>query len=516
MSQKWLAVCLGVIALAILFLWRGPETTDRMAAPTQVEAPDRPGGREPHPVLRPRPLGADPAAEGTSAATRTGFQLQVDVEPSAATAIRLVGVVETADGGLVPVAEVRNVTPGTNEVACDVPCGGRLHLELAWADELLPVTPPGGMSLPQGAVTRLPAIRVGAATIHGRVVDRATRRGVAGTDITLHLRPDASAVRTSASSHGGKFRIDPPAGAGPWLLRVRPPARYEAPQDLAIRELSLEEHTIELQPLAELRVTPMWRGHPLSGSGLVGYFSPEGAARMVLRAEPPGTFWAPQERGVLSTWYEQGQLRCRLEDAFVDARSTARVDLRLECLPPDRVGFLEVVARGGFGAPAPQILRIRGPAGAASTELVRIPLDLGRALVPLGVGTYLVQAASIGVNEARVSGVMSVEVRSHELARVDALLAPTARVLLVLPSAGASTLRLGSSAGIEEAWLNATFSGRHAEFVEPAEVGRFGTARIEIFLTPGTWAGSLAWGSETRSLEIVAAAGMEQTISPWE
>ena len=84
-----------------------------------------------------------------------------------------------------------------------------------------------------------------------------------------------------------------------------------------------------------------------------------------------------------------------------------------------------------------------------------------------------------------------------------------------LPAAGRSTLRLSCSGASDAAWLNATFGGGHAEFIEPSDVGRFGTAVIRVFLTPGVWTGSVERGSEARALELDVKAGAPLSISPW-
>ncbi len=465
------------------------------------------------PPAHPR-TGRDPIAKPTAVPPRTGFVLPVMLETGPDSTIRLLGVVEAPGGGLELIDAVRQVTLGETEVTCDVGTSGQLHLEVRWADELERATPPGGAALPEGSVTRLQALRLGGPAIRGRVVERGSNSAIRGVDLWLLAHVDGPAISSAATDQEGRFRFSP-EGPGPWVLRSRPPARFEAPQDLLVRDPSRAEQVIELQPLTPLRVRPQWRGHALSTQGLAAYLEVSAGRRLGLRQDPAGTFWAPAGKGTLSTWYEMGSLRCRLDDTPIDARAGEPLELTLECIPSSDVGFLDVRLTGRVADPVVQTVRVRGTDGTASGASHRIPVSGDRAILPLERGTYWLQAASVAAGEARVSAMASVDVRSHDLSHVDLGLLPAAPVELILPAAGRSTLRLSCRGTSDAAWLNATFVGGHAEFMEPSDVGRFGTAVIRVYLTPGSWNGSVGRGSETRAVELDVSAGAPQSISPW-
>lgn len=514
MSRRASAIAAALAVVGLLLLWAGHRSPPEVDAPSSTDLHAWSAGPELQAGPQQARVQRDPIVQPGAGPLRTGFILPIRLEAGPDATIRLVGMVERPDGALEPIDSVHPVALGETEVACEVGASGQLHLEVAWAQDLERATPVGGAALTEGSVTRLPTLQLGGPKIRGRVVERGSNTAIKGVDLWLHADVDGPPVSCAATDLEGRFRFSTD-GPGPYVLRTRPPARFEAPQDLVVHLASHAEQVIELQPLTPLRLRPQWRGHALATQGLAAYLEGAAGRRRVLREDPAGTFWAPAGKGTLSTWYEMGSLRCRLEDALIDARAGEPVELTLECVPSNDIGFLAVQLTGSLAVSVAQSVRVLGTDGRASGALHLVPVSGDRVIVPLEQGTYWLQAASVAAGEARVSSMASVDVRGHDLSQVDLHLLRAAPVDLILPAAGRSTLRLSCRGVSDAAWLNATFGGGHAEFIEPSDVGRFGTAVIRVFLTPGTWTGSVERGSEARALELDVKAGAPLSISPW-
>jgi hypothetical protein len=437
-NRRASAIAAALTAVGLLLLWAGHRSPPEVDAPssTDLHAPSA------SPELQAAPQQArvelDPIVKPSAGPLRTGFILPISLESGPDSTIRLVGVVERPDGALEPIDSVHQVALGETEVRCEVGTSGQLHLEVAWAQDLERATPVGGAALTEGSVTRLPTLRLGGPKIRGRVVELGSNTAIKGVDLWLHADVDGPPVASAATDQEGRFRFNPD-GPGPYVLRTRPPARFEAPQDLVVRVASHAEQVIELQPLTPLRLRPQWRGHTLSTQGLAAYLEGTAGRRRVLREDPAGTFWAPAGKGTLSTCYEMGSLRCRFEDTPIDARAGEPVELTLECVPSNDIGFLEVRLTGRLAVSVAQSVRVRGTDGKASGALHLVPVAGDRVILPLEQGTYWLQAATVAAGEARVSSMASVDVRSHDLSQVDLRLLPAAPVELILPAAGRSS-----------------------------------------------------------------------------